>query len=131
MTDNIPPEVQLPRKRGPIRRVGCTIAVILWFLLLLTPCVVIVLATRGEISISTGDAPEQRVRLWLVMEARSRGLGISNASLHESGGKLCVQTDVQFLLWQGSEDSTQYCDCYTRDGEDFNFVSTNSGTCIP
>jgi hypothetical protein len=98
-------------------------------LLLLTPCLVIVLATRGEISISTGSAPDQELRIWLVMEARSRGLGVSNASLHEQDSATCVQTDVQFWLWQGSEAPTSYCECYTREGESYRLMSTAQGTC--
>jgi hypothetical protein len=119
----------VPPKPSRIRRIGCTIAVILWFLLLLTPCLVIVLATHGEISVSTGSAPEQRTRIWLIMEARSRGLGVSTASAHESDGQTCVQTDVQFWLWQGSEEPTSYCECYTHQGDTYTFSGSTQGQC--
>ena len=128
MTDTvaIPPS---PPKRSRVRRIGCTILVVIWFLLLLTPCLVVVLASRGEISISTGSAPEQRTRIWLLMEATQRGLGVSTASVHEAGDQLCVQTDVRFLLWQGSQAPTSYCECYTHNADRYDFVSTNSGAC--
>ncbi len=121
-------DIQSP-PRSRIRRVGCTLAVIVWFLLLLTPCLVVVLATRGEISISTGAAPDQQTRIWLVMEARSRGIGLSTASIHPSADRICVQTDVRFFLWQGSADPTSYCACYSQDADTYNFVSTTTGAC--
>lgn len=111
-----------------IGRMGC---VIVWLILFLTPCALVFLATRGEISIGTGPAPDQRLRIWLVMEAESRGFGISTASAHESGNLTCVQTDVRFLLWQGSAEPSSYCDCYALEADSYTLVSTSSGACTP
>lgn len=106
----------LPPKRRPLRRLGITIAVILWFMLLLTPCLAIVLATQGEIAIRLGDVPGQSFRVWLVNESRQRGLGISRPSIQASKNEnqICLQTDVSFVLWTGAAEATTYCECYTR-----------------
>src|SRR5690606_22251398 len=90
-----------PQRRSPLRRVGCATGVILWVLVLLIPCIFITLAVRYEITVDTGSAPEQRLRLWLIMEAEQRGVGFSSTSVQESEAQTCVQTDVQFFLWQG------------------------------
>ena len=125
--DNTPPAV--PRRRGPLRRVGCTIGVILWVLVLLIPCIFITLAVRYEITVDTGSAPEQRLRLWLIMEAEQRGVGFSNTSVQESEGQTCVQTDVQFFLWQGAAEPVSFCNCYERGAEDWINTSAQPGAC--
>ena len=106
----------LAPKRSPIRRLGCTIAVILWFIVLLTPCLCIVLASQGEIAVRLGDVPGQSFRLWLLSESRQRGLGVSRPSTFAGidQNEVCIQTDVSFILWEGSEEATSYCECYTR-----------------
>ena len=101
-------------KRHPLRRPGCVIGLVLWFILLLSPCFMILLAARGEISISTGDLPDQRIRVWLIQEARLSGIGVSSATVQAHDQQMCVQTNVNFMLWRGQADSTQYCDCYTH-----------------
>lgn len=130
VTETVSPSV--PLRRSPIRRAGCTVAVILWFLILLTPCLCIVLATQGEITIATGSAPGQQMRLWLVSEADQRGIVLSTASIHQpSENAVCVQTDVRFFLWAGEADPTSYCECYGRSSssEPWELVSTASGVC--
>ncbi len=119
----------LPRRRSPLRRIGCAIGVVLWLLVLLTPCIFITLAVRYEITLDTGSAPEQRLRLWLIMEADQRGIGFSNASVRESEGQTCVQTDVQFYMWQGQAEPVSFCNCYERGAEDWVSTSTQPGTC--
>lgn len=102
-------------QRHPLRRPGCVIALVIWFLLLLSPCALIVLASRGEISINTGSAPEQRIRIWMIQEARERGLGVSTADVFVlDEDNICVQTNVSFLLWEGEAEPTQYCECYVK-----------------
>lgn len=107
-----PPET--PPARSPLRRPGCVIALILWFGLLMLPCPMFVLATQGEISLSLGSAPGQQARLWLVMEADARGLGLSLPRVTGSDTALCVQTDVRYFFWAGSAEPVSYCECYTR-----------------
>jgi hypothetical protein len=116
--DNHEPDemVIMPPPRSRVRRLGCYGALALWFLLLLTPCLCIVLATQEQITVDLGSAPEQTLRIWLVNEAAKRGIGISRPSVYGDthGNAICVQTDVNFLLWTGQEAPSSYCSCYTR-----------------
>jgi hypothetical protein len=118
-------------RRSPLRRLGCGIAVVIWFLILLTPCFCFALATQGEIAIRLGDAPEQSFRVWLLSEENERGLGISRPSVSERDELVCVQTDVNFVLWMGQSDSSTFCDCYNRatDATDWSLVSSQPGNC--
>jgi hypothetical protein len=118
--------------RNPIRRAGCILALVGWFAILLLPCFLIVLATQQEISITTGDAPGQQIRLWLISEADERGVALSTASVHQSTqNTICVQTDVRYMLWAGSSEPSTYCDCYERASADasWSFITTTSGVC--
>lgn len=105
-----------PPRRNPLRRLGCIIALVIWFAVLLLPCMLIVMATQQEVVISTGSAPGQSIRLWLISEIDERGFALSSGSVHErSEASMCVQTDVRFLLWAGRADPVSYCECYERD----------------
>jgi hypothetical protein len=110
----VPPEpVPQPHRRR--RRLGCTAALILWFLLLLTPCALIYFAVQQELTIPLGGAPGQELRVWLVMEPRTRGLGISTGHVaQQTDTGLCVQTATNYVLWQGRPLNTVYCECYSR-----------------
>ncbi len=122
----------LPPRRSPLRRVGCIIGLVIWFAILLLPCFLLILATQGEITISTGSARGQQTRLWLISEADERGLALSTTSTRQDGeNALCVQTDVRFLLWTGSSDPLSYCECYDRgNAEDsWSFIESINGVC--
>ncbi|MCC6612980.1 MAG: hypothetical protein IT320_05845 [Anaerolineae bacterium] len=122
-----------PQKRHPLRRPGCVIALVIWFaLLILIPVAFFIILTRGEIAVSTGDAPDQQARLWLISNADERGFGYSNAWVAErTDADLCLQTDVRYWLWQGSEDSVTYCECYERADttSDWSYTSSSEGAC--
>jgi hypothetical protein len=106
------------------------IALVIWFLVLLSPCFLIVLAVRGEISITTGSAPEQRIRVWVIQEAGQSGVGFSNVDIHQTADDaLCVQTNVRFLLWRGHAEPTQYCECYEQVESGWRTTSVNQGVC--
>jgi hypothetical protein len=127
------PLYTLPKRRSPLRRAGCTLAVVLWFMVLLTPCFCIVLATQGEIAVRLGDIPGQSFRVWLVNESRQRGLGIARPAIvaGESDGQRCLQTDVNFVLWTGTAEGSTYCECYTQSDDlgDWELISTQQSTC--
>ena len=126
----VPPVPPKPRSR--VRRAGCIIAAILWFFILLLPCFLIVLAVNQEIAITTGSAPGQQLRLWLISEAEQRGLAVSNASVHQSAeNAICVKTTVNYYLWAGSEEPSVYCDCYERATADasWSYTTSTEGTC--
>ncbi|MBZ0303284.1 MAG: hypothetical protein K8J31_26310 [Anaerolineae bacterium] len=122
------PDTPAPR-RHPLRRPGCILGLILWFLILLTPCFMIVLAVQGEIAVTTGSAPDQRLRVWLIQEAAQSGIGVSSASVQTQDDLLCVQTDVRFVLWRGSAEPTQYCECYTGTDANWQTVRVEQSAC--
>lgn len=110
-----------PRPFRFIRRAGCFIALVIWFAILLLPCGFFILATQQQITISQGDLPDQYIRVWLIMEADQRGLGISSTSTHPNDNLtgnegVCLQTTVSYFLWQGQGQNSAYCDCYRNSG---------------
>lgn len=118
--------------RHPLRRIGCIILLILWFVVLLTPCLLLTLATQGEIRVSTGGAPGQEVRVWVVMEAETRGLGVSTGTISsQTPTDICVETNINYLLWSGREAPITYCDCYERPNDSVSWTlnGTTTGTC--
>ncbi len=123
------------RRRSPLRRIGCAAGLILWALVMITPCGLFLLITQQQIVIPLGTAPDQVLRIWLVSEPRERGLGVSWASLHagQSDQSVCVQTNIRFLLWAGQGEGTTYCDCFQRMSDDDPWASYSSqtGSCPP
>jgi hypothetical protein len=132
MTDSELTQVPAAPRRSPLRRIGCTVALIVWFALLLVPYLLIIMATQGEITIAQGSLPGQQIRVWLIMEANERGLGVSSTSARQTDpNAACVQTDTRFLLWSGSAEPLSYCECYARADADslWTSVSTEAGVC--
>ncbi len=105
-----------PNRWSPFKRMGCVIGLVLWAIVIISPCFLLTLATQGQITIALGSAPDQQARIWLLNEARVRGIGISwpTARYSPDGKTVCVQTDTQFVLWAGSGQPATYCECYTR-----------------
>ncbi|MBZ0289845.1 MAG: hypothetical protein K8I30_19640 [Anaerolineae bacterium] len=124
----------LPPRRSRLRRFGCTVALILWFMILLTPCFCFVLASQGEINIQLGDLPGQSLRIWLLNESRQRGIGISRPAVFssESSDGVCMQTDVSFILWAGTADASTFCECFDQSASmTWEVVSGQPGDCPP
>ena len=120
-----------PRSRK--RRIGCAILIVLWFALLLVPCGLFYFAVQQEVTIPLGSLPGQELRVWLVMEPRSRGLGISSGQVaSQTDSSLCVQTTTTYLLWAGRPENSTYCECYARSQPDqpWSYVSNMPGTCL-
>lgn len=128
----IPPP---PRRFRWLRRLGCTLLLVIWFTILLMPCFMLVLATQQQITISQGSLPDQYLRIWLIMEPAQRGLGISTTSVHPPkdanlpADSLCLQTNVNYLLWQGQGETSGYCECYHQEDTNWTPVATYSTTC--
>jgi hypothetical protein len=121
------------RLPGKLKRIGCVLGLMIWFSLLLFPCLVIVLLTRDEIDIQLGDIPGQSLRIWLVNGARERGLAISvpTVQTNSEGNMACLETRVNFVLWMGEGKPTQYCECYSRLGDNWIASSNSSQICKP
>jgi hypothetical protein len=132
MTDEAPNEIApvvKPKRRSPLRRIGCGILLVFWFALLLTPCFLITLAVQQEVRITTGPVPGQELRVWLIMEAETRGLGVSTGNVAtQTETSLCLQTDIRYFLWQGSEAPVSYCECYQRSDASEAWISTTMAT---
>ncbi len=125
---------RLPSRRSRLGRWGCRFAVVLWFIILLTPCFCLAFASQGEFSLRLGDLPGQSLRVWLLSESRQRGFGISRPSVVAGSvaGQMCLQTDVSFLLWEGKEDATTYCECFAQSANStWDVLSNNQGSCTP
>lgn len=125
------------RRRAYAGRLGCAVIVLGWSLCLLIPGLLMYLAVQGEIAFWHGDdVPSSdahpRLQVKLLMEADTRGLSITTSnpiSLPEN--ITCMQTDVRFVLWQGSGNNVNYCDCYQGDesGDNWQLISTAAGVC--
>ena len=124
-----------PQARTALKRLIRVTFLLLWLVLLISPCLGLVLAARGELRIRTGAAPEQETRLWLVQEARRAGLALSHVSERLTNSERCFQTDVRFLLWRGQEldgdTATSFCSCYAHEDSEFREPRFGNGSCAP
>lgn len=131
-TSDAPPAAA--RRRRPLRRLGCTLLLLIWFVVLLLPCGLFLLAVRGELSLTVGDLPDQELRLWLVMEIDQRGIGTSIPAVYPSGDSnaVCMETVVRYFFWHGEgEAPIVYCECFDRPDAEANwsYFSTQEGNC--
>lgn len=133
----VPVPAQRPR-RNPLRRLGCGLALIVWFGILLIPGFLLMLAMQEEVAIwHGGDFPEREyhpaLQISLLMDIDTRGVNITRSYIATSSGDTaaCVETQVSYVLWQGRGDPATYCDCYTRAtaGEAWTYTGTEQGRC--
>ncbi len=117
--------------RRRLKRLGCGLLLVLWFLVLLTPCALIALATQGEIVLTHSDVPNDDLRIWLIQEAGQRGIAVSNARrVDAANATTCTLTDVRFLLWQGTGGEAQhYCSCYAHQETGWSSVAEGDAAC--
>ena len=138
--EQVPAHEAERKRRNPLLRAGCGLAVIIWFMLILTPCALFYLAANKEIRISFGDIPQPHehplLLISLVSERSDRGLRIATSTVVTRAGDdttACVQSDVRFVLWQSQagDQNVTYCDCYDRDDTDsgWQLFETMSGSC--
>jgi hypothetical protein len=134
--EDLPPEViYVGRRSAYLKRAGCGLAVLLWMVVLLIPGLFFLLAIQGEVALWHGaGVPEPEahplLQVKLLMEVETRGLNITRSvPIIQSNDVTCMQTSVNYLLWQGEGNNVSYCDCYRRNGEMWEFISTNEGNC--
>jgi hypothetical protein len=109
--------IQVPRRRR-LRRVGCSVLLVIWFTFLLLPCFLLVLATQQEIIISQGELPGQEIRIRLITDIDQRGIGFwTTSTTTGTEGDICLVTNVRYILWEGQGDPAQYCQCFSREAE--------------
>lgn len=130
-------------KPNVLKRASCGILLIIWFTALLTPCLLIYLASNGEIRIWHTDIPEPhahpRLLIELITEVDYRGLRIVNSTITEvrsdDDSLTCIDTNVRYLLWESAEDDQDvaYCDCYQRENSEsiWTLTSTSLNSCLP
>jgi hypothetical protein len=114
-----------------LKRLGCGILLVLWFMFLLTPCLMIKLAVDREIILTHSDIPNDDFRVWLIQDVRSRGLAVSNTRrVDGTNGAVCTLTDVGFLLWEGKGgDPQHYCSCYSKAESGWSSVAEGDAAC--
>ena len=135
-----PNDVRARSRGNPLRRLGCGLLLVLWFMLLLTPCALFYLAANGEIRLWHTDIPEPHAHpmllISLVSEMDDRGLRLESSIVTRNDASTmatCVETNVRFLLWQSRSNNqdVDYCDCYERENETGAWAldSTFAGNC--
>jgi len=120
------------RIRRLLRRAGCGLLLITWFgFLILVPCGVATLATGREIRLVRSDVPDDiALRIWLVQEPQTHGLGISTGySVSPDATTVCTVTDTHFLLWTGDAAPSHSCACYSRQNGTYNALSVGDDAC--
>lgn len=105
-----------PQGRSLAQRFFFWLGIAFWVVIFCIPFFFVVLAMRGEMSFGLpDDYPDSRLRIWLVMEPRERGIAYSLPRVVERGADnaaLAVQTGVRYLLWEGDEQPIRYCQIY-------------------
>ena len=122
------PFITMPTSR--IGRFGCSIVIVIWFTLLLTPCAMFWLASGNQVILHHANIPDPvfhpMLEIGLIMTVDHSGFQFTSASItNEDEQSLCVQTSVNYLLWQNrtrEDPATVFCDCYTRKDEEASWV---------
>jgi hypothetical protein len=119
--------------RRILRRFGCGLLLVIWFAILLTPCIVVPLLSQGEILLTHSDVPGHSTRIWLIQDARSRGVAFWTSRRvdiqNNPNQTVCTITDVRFVMWQGSGAPNHYCSCYTRQNDRWSSATEGSDAC--
>ena len=121
-------KVKLPKN---VRRAGCVVLILLWFVLLTLPCFAIILATQREIVLTHSDVPDDNFRVWLIQSTTQRGIGISNSRrVDAANNAICTVTDGKFLMWQGTGgDPIHFCSCYSHQDNNFSSIAEGADAC--
>lgn len=131
-TEETSPRVYTTRELV-LRRVLFYAGIAVWVVILSIPFFFVVLGMRGEMSIPlAGDFPENRLRIWMVMEPYERGIGYSLPRVAErSDVELHVETQVSYLMWEGEGENAVYCQQYTQDSDSATWImaDTAEGRC--
>jgi hypothetical protein len=124
-------------RRGILGRLGCAGALVIWFTLLLTPIMLIVLAAQGEIGLwYGGSVPDSEahplLQVRLLMDIENQGFSLTHSSIRaQNDTSTCMQTDVRYFLWEGEGEDATYCDCYHRANADapWDYLASSLGAC--
>ncbi len=133
------PPTPTKARRGVLGRLGCGLGLIVWLIVMLIPGFLFLLAIQQEISIWHGGGFPERdyhpaLQIKLMMDIDTRGVSITRSYTAVSeDNATCVETQVQYILWQGRGEPAAYCDCYTRASlqGDWSYRGTQQGACSP
>lgn len=139
MTTKVPRQPIIPAPTTTRGKIGCAFGLILWFTVMMTPCVLFWFGFGNEVIIPHANVPYAHehplFKLGLLMTADYRGLSVTNSSIFaDHDNAVCVQTNVNFLLWENrnrDNPATIYCDCYERANPEtsWQLIRTDSGEC--
>ena len=137
--DNFLQETDSSGKRfSLIRRLGCSLMLVFWFVILLMPCTFFYLAVNGQITLQHADVPDPAMHPLLsiqtIMEIEDRGFAITRSVIdQQSDDQMCLETHVNYVFWQSSHNESQdsvFCDCYTRQpGNHWSLETQSTGAC--
>ena len=107
--------------------------VFVWVIFMSIPILFVMMAIVGEFRFQAIGVPKDEVvRIWLVREPKERGFGFSIPSVVDRmDDELYVQTNVNYLLWQGTGESVSYCMGYQRSEREWQQFSISEGKCNP
>ena len=93
------------------KRLGYSFLLLVWLIIMAFPTFAFLLATREELQF--GEDPRSHLRLFLVQEEESSGLGIEWVRNARNLNN-CARTSIRYLLWEGSSrgENVSFCQCY-------------------
>ena len=93
-----------------LRRVGYFLIILVWSLIMVFPISAFVLSTRGQINL--GQNPKRHVRLFMVQEENSHGVGVEWARRSRNYPD-CARTSIRYFLWSGdATEPVSFCQCF-------------------
>ena len=99
--------------RARLRRALYALGFLLWLIVMCLPLFAFVLAVRGEVNWQRGEYAGDRV--WLIQEKDSTGVGWASTGIVSDrravDGPVCTRTTVRFLMWKGTAEGVEYCEC--------------------
>jgi hypothetical protein len=135
----IPPPPRGPILPMPRTRRGKTffaLGLVIWFLLLMSPCALFWFASGGELILHHANIPDPvshpLLQIGTISESDYRGLRITTSYVTtQTETNMCVETHANYLLWRsrGESPNTAFCDCYARANDTWQFTTTTSGVC--
>lgn len=111
---------EVQRRRGCLGRLGCGAMFFVWLFFVMLPTFLLIMAMQGELGLwHGGDVPEPEahpiILVRLLMDIDTQGFSVTTSSIaSQTETAACMQTHVQFLLWEGEGEAVSYCDCYQR-----------------
>lgn len=87
------------------------IFILAWLVVMIFPLFSLILVIRGEIMV--GSEQDSHLRIFMVNAEDQNGVAVE-WSRRINDNEDCLRTDVNFLLWEGSDSGLDvaYCSCF-------------------